>query len=280
MSGTSAYDPDAFREFERAGWNGVATDYNDLFGTATTQAAAALLDAAGARFGTRLLDLACGTGVVAAGALMRGCTVVGADFAGDMIAEAARRWPGAEFRCCDAEETPFPDAAFDAVVSNFGFIHFSRPEDALAETARTLKPGGRLALTAWTHDAGHRRLMEKAVQTHGEAQTPLLAGPPAPFYAEKDACARAFEAAGFTKPQFLDLTLYMRAEAPARIVEIIEKSTVRTAARLRAQPPRARERIKEAIRESVMEFACEEGVIRLPMEATLVHARKRRTVAP
>ena len=88
MNETSGYDPEAFREFERTGWNGAAGEYNDLFGVITAQAVPTLLDAADARFGTRLLDLACGTGVVSAGALMRGCTVVGADFAPDMMAEA------------------------------------------------------------------------------------------------------------------------------------------------------------------------------------------------
>ena len=80
MNETSTYDPEAFREFERTGWNGAAGEYNDLFGVITAQAVPSLLDAVDARFGTRLLDLACGTGVVSAGALMRGCTVVGVGF--------------------------------------------------------------------------------------------------------------------------------------------------------------------------------------------------------
>ena len=72
MNETSGYDPEAFREFERTGWNGAAGEYNDLFGVITAQAVPSLLDAVDAQFGTRLLDLACGTGVVSAGALMRG----------------------------------------------------------------------------------------------------------------------------------------------------------------------------------------------------------------
>lgn len=270
----SAYDPEAFREFERAGWNGVAAEYADLFGAVTAQAAAPLLDAVRARFGTRLLDLACGTGVVAAGALMRGCTVVGADFAADMVAEAARRWPGAEFRCCDAEAMPFADARFDAVVSNFGFIHFPRPEVALAQAARVLRAGGRLAFTAWNHDAGHRSLMEGAMRAHGAPGVPLAAGPPAPFYDEARACARAMRAAGFTAPETAELTLRLRAQTPARVIDVIEKSTVRTAARLRAQTPEARERIKRAIVERLGAFECG-GVIEVPMGARLIHAQKR-----
>ena len=201
MNKSSTYDPEAFREFERSGWNGAAGEYNDLFGVITAQAVPSLLDAVDARFGTRLLDLACGTGVVSAGALMRGCTVVGADFAPDMVADAARRWPGAEFRHCDAEEMPFEDERFDAVASNFGFLHFPHPEIVLAHTARVLKSGGKLAFTVWTHDAGHRALMARAIQEHGDTSVPLVSGPPDPFPDDAKKCARALKEAGFTAPE-------------------------------------------------------------------------------
>ncbi len=274
MSASTPYDPEAFRAFERTGWNGVADAYTDLFGAVTAQAVPPLLDAAGARFGTRLLDLACGTGVVAAGALMRGCTVVGADFAEEMVAQAARRWPGAEFRCCDAEEMPFADAHFDAVVSNFGFIHFPHPEVALAQAARVLAPGGALAFTVWKPDAGHRRLTEAAMHAHGDTDVHLVAGPPAPFHDDAKACARAMREAGFAKPEITDLTLYAESQEPEHFAEVIEKSTVRTAARLHFQTPEARERIKAAMTEAVRAFKSG-GVVRVPMEARLIHARKR-----
>ncbi len=274
MNETSGYDPEAFREFERTGWNGAAGEYNDLFGVITAQAVPTLLDAVDARFGTRLLDLACGTGVVSAGALMRGCTVVGADFADDMLAEAARRWPGAEFRHCDAEDMPFEDERFDAVASNFGFLHFPYPEVALAETARVLKSGGKLAFTAWTHDAGHRSLMARAIQEHGDPDVPLVAGPPEPFLEDDEKCARVMTAAGFTAPEISGFTLYMQAEEPARIIEVFEKSTVRTASRLASQTAEAREKIREALLGMLREYESD-GVIQVPMQARLVSAEKR-----
>lgn len=274
MNETSGYDPEAFREFERSGWNGAAGEYNDLFGVITAQAVPSLLDAADAQFGTRLLDLACGTGVVSAGALMRGCTVVGADFAPDMIAVATRRWPGAEFRRCDAEDMPFEDERFDAVASNFGFLHFPYPEVALAETARVLKSGGKLAFTAWTHDAGHRALMARAIKEHGDPDVPLVAGPPEPFLEDDEKCARVMEAAGFTSPDISGLTLYMQAEEPARIIEVFEKSTVRTASRLASQTPEAREKIREALLDMLREYESE-GVIQVPMQARMISAQKK-----
>ncbi len=169
---------------------------------------------------------------------------------------------------------PFADARFDAVVSNFGFIHFPRPEVALAQTARVLRAGGRLAFTAWNHDAGHRTLMERAMREHGEPGVPLVAGPPAPFYDDARACARTLQAAGFAAPETVELTLCLRAQTPAHVIDVIEKSTVRTAARLKAQTPEARERIKRAIAERLGEFACG-GMIQVPMGARLIHAQKR-----
>ncbi len=274
MSETPGYDPEAFREFERTGWNGAAGEYNDLFGVVTAQAVPTLLDAADARFGTHLLDLACGTGVVSAGALMRGCTVVGADFAPDMIAEASRRWPGAEFRHCDAEDLPFEDGRFDAVASNFGFLHFPYPEVALAEATRVLKPEGKLAFTAWTHDAGHRSLMMRAITEYGDTDVPLVAGPPKPFLEDDDKCTYVMEAAGFTTPEISGFTLYMRAEEPARIIEVFEKSTVRTASRLASQTLEAREKIREALASMLREYD-NDGIIAVPMQARLISARKK-----
>ncbi len=274
MNETSGYDPEAFREFERTGWNGAAGEYNDLFGVITAQAVPSLLDAVDAQFGTRLLDLACGTGVVSAGALMRGCTVVGADFAPDMLAQASRRWPGAEFRLCDAEDMPFEDARFDAVASNFGFLHFPHPEVALAETTRVLRSGGKLAFTAWTHDAGHRALMARAIKEHGDPDVPLVAGPPEPFLEDDEKCARVMEAAGFSTPDITGFTLYMRADEPAHLIDVFEKSTVRTASRLASQTAEAREKIREALVGMLREYESE-GTIQVPMQARLISAEKR-----
>ena len=143
---------------------------------------------------------------------------------------------------------PFEDARFDAVASNFGFLHFPYPEVALAETARVLEDQeGKLAFTAWTHDAGHRSLMARAIQEHGDPDVPLVAGPPEPFLEDDAKCAHVMQAAGFAAPEITGFTLYMEAQEPARIIEVFEKSTVRTASRLASQTAEAREKIREAL---------------------------------
>jgi ubiquinone/menaquinone biosynthesis C-methylase UbiE len=145
----SPIDPDSFNAFEAAGWERKAAGYDRFFGRITSRLIDPLLDAAGVASGQRALDVATGPGYVAARAAERGADVVGVDVADAMVALASERQPGLDFRRADAHELPFADASFDAVVANFLVLHLGRPEAAVAEFARVLAPGGRLALTAW-----------------------------------------------------------------------------------------------------------------------------------
>lgn len=100
----------------------------------------------------RVLDLAAGTGNVAARLPARGATVTAVDLSPRMV-ELGRARTGraaVEWHEADAQDLPFADAAFDAVLSAFGIIFAPRPADAPAQTRRVLTPGGLLALTAWT----------------------------------------------------------------------------------------------------------------------------------
>jgi SAM-dependent methyltransferase len=145
----AAIDPDAFNAFEARGWDEKAAGYDRFFGRITGRLVGPLLDAVSVAPGTRLLDLASGPGYAAAEAVERGASVVGVDVAGAMITLARRLHPGLEFRQADAHELPFDDGSFDAAVANCLILHLGRPDQAMAEFARVLRPGGRLALTAW-----------------------------------------------------------------------------------------------------------------------------------
>ena len=144
-------EPDAFDAFEAAGWEEKAVAYERFFGVIAGRLIEPLLTAAAVGVGAKVLDVATGPGWVAAQAAARGASVVGVDVAEAMIARARSAHPELEFRRADAHELPFTDASFDAVVGNLAVMHLSRPERAIAEFARVLRPGGRLALTAWAH---------------------------------------------------------------------------------------------------------------------------------
>ncbi|MDT8387461.1 MAG: methyltransferase domain-containing protein [Thiogranum sp.] len=111
-----------------------------------------VLDAAGVASGDRVLDVACGTGVLAREAMIRvgpAGSVAGVDLGHGMIAVAKELAPGIEWQECAAESLPFPDRSFDAVVSQFGLMFFADRSQALREMVRVLKPGARLAVAVW-----------------------------------------------------------------------------------------------------------------------------------
>jgi len=111
-----------------------------------------VLAAARIEEGQRVLDIACGTGVLAREARVRvGPTgfVAGVDPDRGMLAVALELSPTVEWRHGTAEALPFPDQAFDAVVSQFGLMFCSDRRLALREMLRVLVPEGSLAVAVW-----------------------------------------------------------------------------------------------------------------------------------
>jgi SAM-dependent methyltransferase len=125
----------------------------------TTPPAARLVKWANVRAGQNVLDVGCGTGVVAITAARVGARVRGIDLAPELLERAHENARIAnveiEFREGDVETLPFEDAAFDVVLSQFGHMFAPRPEVALAEMLRALKPGGTIAFTTWPSELLH-----------------------------------------------------------------------------------------------------------------------------
>jgi ubiquinone/menaquinone biosynthesis C-methylase UbiE len=145
----STEDADRFRAFERRRHDHLATTYHDFFTPVTALAIRPLLDAVRIGPGASLLDVATGPGSLAAEASRTGIKCTGVDLSPRMIELAKISHPGIEFQVADVEHLPFAEAAFDAVVCNFGLGHFPNPEASIVECVRTLKAGGRIALTWW-----------------------------------------------------------------------------------------------------------------------------------
>ncbi|MEZ4735439.1 MAG: methyltransferase domain-containing protein [Caldilineaceae bacterium] len=128
----------------------------------------------------RVLDVACGTGNLAIPAARSGAYVTGLDIAPNLI-EQAQAWARTEdlairFEEGDAEQMPYADASFDAVVTMFGAMFAPRPNEVGTELVRVCRSGGRIAMANWTAD-GFIGQMFKIMTKH----VPPAPGVPSPL---------------------------------------------------------------------------------------------------
>ena len=134
------------------------------------------------RPGERILDLATGTGWTSRRVAQRGAVVIGVDIATDLLAAAERNAQAAnlpiDYQIGDAENLPFEDGSFDAVISTCGIMFASRPQAAARELARVCRKGGRIALTTWLQD-GNLFKMFQVMKRY--MPPPPQPAPPSPF---------------------------------------------------------------------------------------------------
>jgi SAM-dependent methyltransferase len=166
----------------------VSTDAAEVYESCFVPAifgawASPVADAAAIRRGNKVLDVGCGTGVLAREVHRRVGSegqAIGIDLNEGMLAVAARTEPKIEWRLGDAALLPFEDASFDAVVSQFALMYFPDRVASLREMWRTLAPGGRLAIAVWAaidNARGYQILVDIAVRQCGRAAADVLAAP-------------------------------------------------------------------------------------------------------
>jgi ubiquinone/menaquinone biosynthesis C-methylase UbiE len=104
--------------------------------------------------GMRVLDVACGTGNQSLPAARAGAVVTALDIAPNLLAQARKRAAAEEltirFDEGDAENLPYENGTFDAVISMFGAMFAPRHDKVSAELIRVCRPGGRIAMANWT----------------------------------------------------------------------------------------------------------------------------------
>jgi len=179
----------------------AARAYEALFVPALLgQFAPKVADAARVGEGERVLDVACGTGVLAREVLSRvgpSGRVAGVDANAGMIAVAKEIAPEVQLHQGKAESLPFPDESFDAVVSQFGLMFFTDRAQAIQEMLRVLNASGRLAVAVWDvfeNIPAYAAEVELLQRTAGQQAADALR---APFVlGDRDELSRMFSEAG------------------------------------------------------------------------------------
>jgi len=142
-------DPlDTFKQKQREGWA-----YFAPLEVLTTGTAAQLVRYARVKPGDGVLDVGCGTGVVAVTAARLGARVTGLDLTPELLERARENATIAkvsiDFHEGDVETLPFDADEFDVVLSQYGHMFAPRPDVAIAEMLRVLRPGGTIAFSTW-----------------------------------------------------------------------------------------------------------------------------------
>lgn len=269
------FDEPAFKTFERDGYSRVAEGYENKTAKVTAQANSAVLNAVDAAAGISILDVACGPGLLTAEATARGANVTAVDFSSNMVELARLRNQEAEILEADAENLPFEDGIFDAVVCNLGILHFARPEQAVGEAFRVLRLGGRYAFTCWTSPSVNpfMDLILGSIQNHGTLDVDLPEGPPLFRFGDPKECEVVLRQAGFAEVATCEAPLQWPFATPKELVQELSTSTARLGPLLASQSDEARHKIEQAIIDGATGFLTENGG-KIPSVLVVASGRK------
>jgi SAM-dependent methyltransferase len=204
----------------RATW--IAGDFGQI-AKAYTSEAEAFVTRMNLKPGTKVLDVACGTGNVALPAARAGAVVIGVDIAPNLIEQARENAKGEgleiQFDEGDAEALPYDDASFDVVATMFGAMFAPRPELIASELKRVCRPGGSIVMANWT-PTGFIGQMFKTMTSHVAPP----AGMPSPLLWGVEETVRQRFGEGISrleaKPQMCRFTFPF---SPAEVVEHFRK---------------------------------------------------------
>jgi SAM-dependent methyltransferase len=210
-------DQSELKQKHRATW--AAGDYGRIARGIQT-VADHVVRSARIRAGERVLDVACGTGNTALVARARGAAVTGLDLTPELLDVARERAAleglgDVEWRAGDAEDMPFEDGAFDVVVSSCGLMFAPDQRQVAREVARVTRPGGRIALQAWTRAGGVGRMFAVT----GRYVTPP-AGAPSPFDWGDEKSAQGLLGAAFRDYRFEHDDCPEFADTPEEIADL------------------------------------------------------------
>lgn len=172
------------------------------------------------RAGEKVLDIACGTGNTALAAAARGADVTGLDLTPELLDVASARARAAgladiTWQEGDAEHLPFPADSFDVAVSSCGLMFAPDQQRVADEVARVTRPGGRIAIQAWTREGGIGRLFDVT-----SAHVPAPPGVPSPFAWGDEASVRQLLGDAFIDYRFEHADHPECTDSPASLADL------------------------------------------------------------
>jgi 2-polyprenyl-3-methyl-5-hydroxy-6-metoxy-1,4-benzoquinol methylase len=268
-----AIDAEAFNRFEAAGWEERAGS-DGFLSPMTRRVGGTVLALAAVAAGRQVLDVGSGPGELAASAAALGADTVGIDVAPSMVRRAALANPSIPFRVGSFEAIPAGEGTFDAVVGNFVLNHVGRPEVALAEACRVLRPGGWLALSSW--DAPSRnRLLGLIVDAAAAVDAPPPGLPQGPTNFRTDEELRAmFEGAGFVDVGISHIMFEAAVSDSGTLWTGVLDSAVRIRPLVMDQPPGVQAAIREAFDRLAEVHRRPGGQLAIPVSVQVTRGRR------
>jgi SAM-dependent methyltransferase len=238
------------------------------------QWAPCVADAARLTSADRVLDVGCGTGVLARAAADRVAAagqVTGLDRNDGMLVVARRLQPQIDWRQGDAIQLPFADGSYDVVMSQFALMYFPDRLAALKEMVRVLKPGGRLAIAVWgpyERATGYVILTEIVQRRCGQAAADILTAPFA--LGDKDMLLDLCKAAGIN-----DAAVVLREGTMTfPTIEVFVETEVKGSPLETLLDAESYQGLVREAREKLQRFRTEGGPVIMPMDAFIITADK------
>jgi SAM-dependent methyltransferase len=277
-----------YREASREQWSSSASSWaraaEEEEKGASAETARWMLAAAALEPGERVLELACGAGRVGLQAAERvgpEGTVLCSDFSPAMVEAVAERVRRLELsnvtaRALDAERLELDEEPFDAVLCRFGFMLMADPSQALRESARVLRPGGRLVLAVWGEGEANRWLsiILEEVMRHLDAPAPEPGAPGPWALADPQRLGDLIAQAGLSDPEVRVIDTQQEYDSAAAWWDKILEVSGPLQAMLGNLPEERREAIRAAVLARGQEFVTAAGDAVFPAASVGARALK------
>ena len=270
-------DPSEFRRTSLERWAraaGAWGTHRNVIQSAAQPVSHWLVDAIDPQPGHRVLELAAGpgdTGFLAAELIVPGGILISSDAVEEMVQQARDRAAqlgieNVEFQTIDAEWIDLPTATLDGVIARWGYMLLADPATALGETRRVLRPGGRVALAAWTDPADNPWASAPTAElvALGAIDEPDLDEPNMFAFRDPRRIERLLLAAGFTDIAIEQIPIVFEYASLDEWWDTQLDISTSLARAVGALTPAQRDDLRDAVDARLEQYVAGDGTVALP----------------